>query len=468
MKNRKITPVIIVIVGLALMAAACSHSRESGTATTVPTSTTQDICKTTTLEATEIGITKDTIRLQVMADVGSPLSPGLFQGAFDGTNAWVNYLNKNGGLACRKVVLVEHDSKLNPIETTNGFLRACEESLAQVGSNALLAFNVEALNTCPDKAGNPTGLPDFAEGAAEPSQQCSNNVFLILGSDGTCPFTSGERDYKVEMILPLYLKDTFGPLRCGYVIPSDIPSTISITMPAIRASALRLGTENVVEKGYSGFAPQAAYGEILSAMKEGNVNCAYNGSDSNALLKWRSEALAQGGFEDVKWSCFYQCYTKIVRDSAVAEGTYLWMTFLPYEERDTNRELDLFLTEIDEEFPDTWAAISWASGRLFEKVLGKVVEKYGVNGITRARILEEGKTLEEFNANGWFSPISFGEKPQLPRCKIIVQVQNKKFVRIFPKDRGAFNCLPQNQQGIRVDSLKTFRDGPSNTGTLIP
>ena len=40
-----------------------------------------------TPKATEIGVTADTIRIAVVADVDNPFSPGLFQGVVDGVQA---------------------------------------------------------------------------------------------------------------------------------------------------------------------------------------------------------------------------------------------------------------------------------------------------------------------------------------------------------------------------------------------
>ena len=81
--------------------------------TEAPTTTTADPCAGVTLEATDTGVSADTITVVVMADVGSELAPGLFQGAIDGTKAWAKAVNASGGLGCRQVKVLEWDSKLN-------------------------------------------------------------------------------------------------------------------------------------------------------------------------------------------------------------------------------------------------------------------------------------------------------------------------------------------------------------------
>lgn len=466
MKTLKITATLIVLI---LIAAACSHAEEgnSESAPAAPASSPSNVdCDSATLEATEIGVSATEIQVQVMADVQSPLSPGLFQGAFDGTKAWADYINEQGGLACRRIKLVEFDSILNPVQTTNGFLKACDESLALVGSNALFALNVEALQTCEDQAGNPIGIPDFAEGAAEIAHQCTANVFLILGIQGDCPYTNGERLYEIQTALGNYLTREFGTQRCAYVYSHDLPSVINLSLPGIRAASVFRDTVNVGEQGVSGASPQAAFGTIIATMKNENATCGNNSSDSNTLLKWRGEAVAQGGLEDVIWSCFYQCYTDVTRKDSLAEGTYMWLPFLPYEERDVNPELDLFFNRVNKNFPDVWAALSWGAARLFQTVIESVVEKHGVNGITRQNILNEARQLQDFNANGWFGDISFGGRPNISSCTVIVQVKNKEFVRVHPKERGTFDCAPESKMQLIIDPVRAFNDGPSYTGRL--
>ena len=71
-------------------------------------------CDGVTLEATDTGVTADTITIQVMADTGSPLAPGLFQGNVDALKGFEKYINANGGIGCRQLKVETWDSKLTP------------------------------------------------------------------------------------------------------------------------------------------------------------------------------------------------------------------------------------------------------------------------------------------------------------------------------------------------------------------
>src|SRR3981189_3196709 len=49
--------------------------------------------------ASEIGVTADTIRIAVIADVDNAARPGLFQGSVNGVQAAAKFINANGGVA---------------------------------------------------------------------------------------------------------------------------------------------------------------------------------------------------------------------------------------------------------------------------------------------------------------------------------------------------------------------------------
>src|SRR5687767_8298761 len=86
-----------------------------------------------TPEATEIGVTADEIRIGILADVDNAVVPGLFEGAKDAVEAWAEYMNDNGGLAGRQVVVDFIDSKLSADAARDAVIKACEEDFAIVG-----------------------------------------------------------------------------------------------------------------------------------------------------------------------------------------------------------------------------------------------------------------------------------------------------------------------------------------------
>ena len=423
-----------------------------------PTTTMMDPCEAEPPEATEIGVTEDTIKVLVMADVGSPLAPGLFQGSIDGTKAWARFVNENGGLACRQIEIIEHDSQINAVETTNGFLNACEKALALVGSTALFASNVDELNTCPDSEGNEIGIPDIPERVVEVVHACSPNAFAVTNAE--CPYEgSGPRTYNNVIGAHMQLMEGAGgpgSLHGVFLIPSDLPSAINASMPGIRAH-MEFGVGNDGEFGVSGFATQAEFAQYLERMREENSNYAYTGSDDNSMLKWKREAVAQGiDLDSITWVCSLACYTSDFLADEVSNGTYLWMQFLPFEEADANEELATFREYIGEETPDAWSAGAWAAGRLFQLAVNNIVDRDGPNGITRQALLDELRAIDSYDVNGWYSPFNFETKINGP-CFVLLQVQNQEFVRVYPEETGTFDCSPDNIWVNTVDPSDEFQ-----------
>ena len=93
----------------------------------------------------------------MIADVDTPLAPGVYAGARDAVQGFAKYINQQGGFAGRKVVVDFYDSKLTGDETRNAIIKACQNDFAVVGTGALFLNNVDDMVACPDKAGAKTG-----------------------------------------------------------------------------------------------------------------------------------------------------------------------------------------------------------------------------------------------------------------------------------------------------------------------
>jgi hypothetical protein len=427
--------------------------------TTAPPTTEADPCAGVTLEATDTGVSADTITVLVMADVGSELAPGLFQGSIDGTKAWAETVNAAGGLGCRQIEVIEWDSKISATESTNGFLEACAKAAAMVGSTSLFIGDVGIIETCKDASGAETGIADIPERAVDALHQCSSHVFTVAGVNGSCPYSgSGPRDFQAAVgVYRKYTEIAGAPLHGIYLIPSDLPSTIASSMPTIRG----LNQEGLVvsdaEFGVSGRAEQAAFAEYVAAMETADSNIAINGSNDQAMIKLRTEAKAQGLDEEgIIWACSLSCYTEGFQQDPNVDGTYIWLPFLPFEERDSNAELATFLDNIDQEFPQSWSVGAWNSGRAFEQAVNAIVADKGPNGITRAAILEEMAKITDFDSNGWIGSVDFSKK-EISTCFVILQLNGGVYERVFPTEPGTLDCTETNVAIWSGDSLNEFK-----------
>ncbi len=315
--------------------------------TDAPATTAAVDCKAEALQATDVGITPTDITIFVMADTGSPLAPGLFQGSIDAVKAWGNDINTKGGVACRKVVVKEWDSKLTPDDSTNGTIQACASSFAMVGTTSLFVLDPSAIAKCKDKTGAATGVPDVAQLATEIPHQCNPTTFPINAPPGDCPYTGGVRNStQFTGNWKYYLQKEPGAHGI-FLIPKDLPSTIQSSIVLAKA-AQQEGIGNDGEFGVSGSDTQAAYGRFVQAIKEKGSTFVYNGSNDVAMVKMRKEAAAQGVNTVKVWACSLACYTPNFLQSGGkdVEGTYVSLAFLPFEDQGSNDTLDAYLDAV--------------------------------------------------------------------------------------------------------------------------
>lgn len=439
----------IVAIVVALLATACGSGDGGGTAGgnlgggNTATTVAKDECDGKTLTSPEVGITEDEITVTVLADVNNPIKPALFEGSWHGVKAWADYMNANGGLACRKVVVKTADSRLSAEEAKNAVAAACGNSVALIGTSALFLQDVKSMESCKDKAGVATGIPDLAVVQTEPTQQCSKVSFAILPTSTACPYTSGPRDVKVSSTQADYYFDQFPDEKFHgvFMVPKDLPSTIAAAMPLLRAYN-KLGVPSDAEFGVSGTATQPDYTQVVQAIKTNKSNIVMNMIDYSGNVLLRKEAKAQGVDTVKVWTCYLQCYDKrfISEGGDAVEDQYLWLNILPFEDGvGANPTLDAFL-EYDKK-PDSFGAQAFVAGMLFAEAVNDVIEANDgdPNSVTRAGVLDAVNKKDAFDAGGMIPPTDIAGKLG-SLCYVGMQVQDGKFVRVSPTEKGTFDC----------------------------
>jgi ABC-type branched-subunit amino acid transport system substrate-binding protein len=454
--------VFVVLCVISALVAACGgrgdDSTESAATTSQPAasgSNNADLCAKEKPQATEIGVTADKITIEVMADVGSSLAPGLFQGNHDALAAFAKYVNANGGIACRDLEVKLWDTKLNPDESKNGLIDACANALALVGNNALFNPDVSPMTGCKDKAGAVTGLPDIAALANDINEQCGKTTYLIQAVPEQCTTLSGERDLGAFLGFTKYLlKQNNNDLHGLFMVPGDLPTTVQSATYQIKAQADAGVKWDAVLK-VSGRDEQAAYTPRVQQVKAANSNFVYNGSNDRAMVAMRKEADAQGLNSVKVWACSLACYTRnfLATGGADVEGTYVWMQFLPFEEADSNKALKSYVDAVGANKVDSFGAQAWQAAMLFKHVVDKIVGTDGVNGITRAKVLETLKTTDDFTADGWMGTEG-KDLRGIGSCMVVLQVKSGKFVRVFPEKAGTLACSPQDVVHVHLDPAK--------------
>jgi ABC-type branched-subunit amino acid transport system substrate-binding protein len=400
--------------------------------------------------ATEIGVTADEIRIAVIAEVDNPVVPGLFVGAKDAVEAWGEYINKQGGLAGRKVVVDFIDSKLSADAARDAVIQACEEDFAIVGTHMLFLNNIAPLVDCTDMAGTATGLPDVAAFQTSFDHQCSPVSYTVSGTIMDCATKDQHpQTYRAAIGYLRYLKKKFKLTTGSWLAANDIKGALDATLPLMEAERANLGLEgeNFL---VSGVAPQTTFTPYVQSLAREGVEAVVNWSACDSLINAQNEALAQGVEVEV-YASTTACYDKDYLEQEAAEGTFVWLPYLPIEDGGASKAVQTMVKAIGKDKIDGFAILAWQSALLFRDAVNQLVEAEGVNALTRANLLETFTSMTSFDADGTRGENSPGERTG-SGCFVVMKVQNGKFVREFPKQKGKLSCGRNNYVEVEYDN----------------
>jgi ABC-type branched-subunit amino acid transport system substrate-binding protein len=413
-------------------------------------------------EATEIGVTADEIRIAVIADIDTPVSPGLFKGSADAVEGFAKYINKTGGLAGRKLVVDVIDSKLSADEARNGVIQACSDSFAMVGTAALFLNNIDDQVACVDKAGAATGLPDIPFLTTEVVQQCSPITFPVSPPQILCD-TADEspQTYQGNVSRGLYYKKKYGnDLHGVYIFGSDLRSARNASFSSGLGQVREVCCESDRDFDLSAQAPQSAYTPVAQEIKDKSSTYAQSSGPVNTTVSLRKEAKLQGVDSVEVWDCGTQCYDPnlIEQGGADVEGQYADTLYLPFfnkADRKANKMVNAFYTNVGaDNVGQLGAPYSWIAAVAFRDAVNAVVEKDGVNGLTRQALLDALNGINEFDADGMYSGVDLAGR-RIGPCHVLNQVKDGKFVRVQPTKPGTFDCPKNGVVEVELDFLNT-------------
>ena len=239
----------------------------------------------------------------------------------------------------------------------------------------------------------------------------------------------------------------------GAMVYSNDTKTAAAGGMLISDAFVHAGAKADQTVGQSGRAPQSVYTPIVQKMKEDGSNLGFGAVSLGGTIEWRSEAKLQGLSDDqVTWVVPSGGYDKSLRDSAdTMDGTYVVMNFLPFEEARTNAML--------RRLPEVRRARQ-GHGLLGVRLLRRSrarrmrstmrSSKHGVNGITRSSLLAGLGTLTAFDAGGIIGKNNLAKKVS-SACTMLEQFKNGRFVRVWPKKKGTFDCTPSNYIRLKED-----------------
>jgi ABC-type branched-subunit amino acid transport system substrate-binding protein len=441
---------VALVMGVAMVMASSAVGAGAGTARAAKPTASSDV-----------GITPTEIKIAVVADVDTPLAPGLFQGVVDGFNGFAKYINAQGGLAGRKVVVDFHDSKLNGAESRNAMITSCQSDFAVVAA-ALFLANVDDVEACKDSTGAATGLPDLATLYTSLAQQCSKTTYAVNPPAIVCSTKDAHpQTYQANVGRANYYKANpklFGKDLHGIFIDSaDLKSARDaqfVGQGGIFDNQVGIKLDGEFPLG--GSVPQSAYTPVVQAIKSSGSTLAQCGNPPGCTIKLRKEAKLQGVSSVKIWDCNTTCYdpTFIPQGGADVEGEYVQIGFLPFEEAKSNPMLANFLKYTGKDKANGYSAIAFATGLLLRDAVNAVVKQAGNDGLTRKALFTALNGIHKFDADGMYGTTADLAAKKITDCYVLMQVKNGKYVRVFPAKAGTFDCSPKNVIQRKLDLLQ--------------
>jgi hypothetical protein len=394
--------------------------------------------------ASEIGVTPTELHIAVIADVDTPLAPGAYAGARDAVEGFGKYINQQGGLAGRKVVVDFYDSKLSGDETRNAIIKACQNDFAVVGTGALFLNNVDDMVGCADSKGAKTGLPDVPVVTIWEPEQNSPVSFPITAPAKVFSDPSGETYQARVGRFRWYLQHVSKDLHGIFLVGADLAALKTASMP-IWLGAQKVGIKSDGVFDVHGADGQDKYLPMATAMQSAGSTIESSAVNDTSQAYMLKEAAVQGVSTVKVWDCTSACYSKRFLETAgaKAEGEYVDMPFVPVEEAKYSPAVKAYVKSVGSGVIDGNGEEAWGAALFFRDAVNAVVKAGGVNALTRANFLTEAKKIHSFNADGMLATSDIPAKKATP-CTSLFQVKGGKYVRVFPKKPATFDCNPKN------------------------
>ena len=257
--------------------------------------------------------------------------------------------------------------------------------------------------------------------------------------------------YQVNQGAFTYLLKHHGPLH-GAMVYTNSTKSGAIAGQVLIEGPLHAGVKSDKTTGVGGQAQQSEFTPIIQQMKQNGSNFAYTVTSAAGAVELLSEAQLQGLTDpNILWTCTTACYDNTVTTNAgVMNGLYVSMTFLPFEEARANRGVANFVKYVRPDKVNGFAVYGWSATLAFAEAARAAAKQSGNNGLTRAALLNGAKTLTAFDAGGLLGTTDIADKKQTA-CTAVVQLQKGKWVRLYPKKQGTFDCASKNHVEFPAD-----------------
>jgi ABC-type branched-subunit amino acid transport system substrate-binding protein len=424
-KTRRLVAVAVAVL---LVAVACSSSKKSSSSATTSATTAAGGGGTTATTgssagntASDVGVTPTQITVGNIVTLTGPI-PGLFAGGQAATDAYFQYINSQGGVNGRKLVMKGGDDGLN-----------CNQYQTQLQAMGPSVFGFVGSWSDFDNC----GLAYFQQNPTIP------DVHYLLSSQsygepgGFTPqpqppgFRTGPFKYYAEKY-PDAVK------KVGALWTSSSPTTFANQKAAMESVGFKFVYDRATQPTETDFTADIVRmkntGVQYLEIRNQGVTTIAQIMNAAAQQNWHPQVVVTNSEYDPK-------FFKLLTDPANGNGVLTDQPFAMFlgEDAANNPEVQLFDDWMKKTHPsqglDLFGMYSWAAAKLFVDAL-----KAAGQNPTRAGVVAALKNIHDFDDNGMVAKADVGNKKP-PGCWMLLKVDNGAFKRVLPADKG-YTCDP--------------------------
>ena len=368
------------------------------------------------------GITATTVTVGSISDISSPV-PGLFAGAKTGTAAYFAYVNSQGGVNGRKLVLNGMDSAFSPGNVTNETEGIAKSDFAIVGGFSLL------------------------DGAEKPIVD-TNKLPMVTQALDPVIFNDTNLYSAVPMVNNGGIEGPFKWLKSKYpsaasalgLIGDNATASVIAVENTDRALTQNLGYKWLYSRDAT-FSETSFLPDIVK-MKNAGVKLVFEPTVTGNLVNTIAQEMKQQNLNAILLSGT-NAYEKDFSPGSAGNGTLITGVYALYRGEDAKvvpavATFDKWVKKVDPSSQlDIYTLDSWINAELFVQAL----KAAGPNP-TRAGLDAQLNKITSFNADGLISPQNPAKK--IPgQCWLVARYENGTYQRIAPDPKSGFVCSPK-------------------------
>jgi ABC-type branched-subunit amino acid transport system substrate-binding protein len=364
----------------------------------------------------QTGITDDTITIGNSSDISGPV-PGLFESSQDAVKAYVAYFNSTSNICGRKLKLNLYDSRTDAAADQQSYAKACDEVFAMVGS--MSAFDSGGAATAQG-----CGIPDIRSAAVTSERNACSTCF------GAQSAQTGEFENAVPDFVKQYYPESAAHAGFLYINAGASAQNAQVQYKAMEKRGLHFDYVQGIDISEFNYAP------YVQQLKDKGVEVVFWIGAYQQSVRLR-QAMQQQGYEPKLYLRDPTDYNPefVETGGDAVEGTVIFMNFVPFEEASSNKELQLYLSWLQQVKPGAtptfFGLFSWSAARLF------VERSIALGGkLDRAQLVNAVKGVNDWTANGMHSPQTVGSK-HISECWRFVKLTGGKWV---PVGGSKYSC----------------------------